>query len=356
MSPSRLVRLFIFAASATLFFATAQLTSASTLPSAQLNRESVGLHSGPDWSYHVVGKVFFHQELTVHARSRDHQWFYVTSDSENGWLAANDVNIASETNSLPIWDQAMNDAEVKPTAIIAQGTVAIHSGPGWTFNNIGHLYEGQEVILLGRTSDNQWLFIWSNNGDGWIPFGSTRDTQASDLPIWDTAMDGAYFKETATVLQRLGMHTGPAHGYNVIGMVYPGQEVVPMARDASGEWIFIWSDAGDAWVPASGLDMTGFVVSDLPIWTTPMNNAELKPTGIPIGNPTTIHQGAGFEYAVIGEIPNTTEPILLARNADTSWLFVWSDYGDGWVSAENLSTTADLNDLPVWNSPMGAAP
>ncbi len=59
----------------------------------------------------------------------------------------------------------------KPVAIKGKvlASVSMRTGPGESFEAVGRLNPGDDVNVLGKTRDSEWLLIESNNQQRWVP-------------------------------------------------------------------------------------------------------------------------------------------------------------------------------------------
>lgn len=158
-----------------------------------------------------------------------------------------------------------------------------------------------------------------------------------------------------TVLTRsLGLHAGPAHGYNVVGKVFDHQTLTVSGRNHSNTWLYVSSGRQSGWLPARDLQTTARTTR-LPVVAELQPGATLKPTVYVVQPHLGIRSGADWNYNVIGMLLQNQEVIVMARNADASWYFIWSNSADGWVPAAATYTAADVTALPVWSAPIQGA-
>ena len=335
---------------------TATLPNAIQKPTVTVTQPRLGMHSGAAWGYNVIGTLYEDQEVIVNATSPDHSWVFIWSDNGDGWVPMSGVRANADLSQLPTWTAPIEGAQLKPTAHVTRAHLGIHTGAAMAYNVIGSLEQGDEIIIMATNPNHSWLFIWSDDGDGWVPMsGVTTSADLSALPVWTSTMSGAIYKPTAMIAQqRLGLHSGAGFGYNVVGMVYANEEVIMMGRNATGDWVFIWSDAGDGWVPTVAINPVTDVMN-LQIWTTEMEGAVLKPTAQVMGAPVSIHTCAEWQCNTFAVLQPNETPILMARSADNAWVFVWSNAGDGWAPASALQINIAMSELAVWQPNANAA-
>jgi lipoprotein-anchoring transpeptidase ErfK/SrfK len=127
-------------------------------------------------------------------------------------------------------------------------------GPGTSYAGVRELISGELLTLLGRTSDNSWLYVRTTKGqDGWI------------RPTW-IDLDGinleSYAIETPsahTELKVLGDHvylrTGPAlHYVKVLELTF-GDLLTLLGRVNDYSWLFVrTSDGQEGWIDMNWVD------------------------------------------------------------------------------------------------------
>jgi uncharacterized protein YraI len=64
-----------------------------------------------------------------------------------------------------------------------------------------------------------------------------------------------------------------------------------------------------------------------------------------------IRSGPGMNFATLATLPANTNANLLARSADSDWIKLRYQGIDGWAAAWVLIASADINNLPVEESP-----
>lgn len=61
-----------------------------------------------------------------------------------------------------------------------------------------------------------------------------------------------------------------------------------------------------------------------------------------------VKAGAAECYRTVGNVTAGESVKVLARNADGSWVFIWSEPVDGWVPTSSVNLEGDVSVLPVW--------
>ncbi len=103
-----------------------------------------------------------------------------------------------------------------------------------------------------------------------------------------------------------------------------------------------------------------------PIPSSPMP-AEPSPTPIPTDRPVppqaevtvdrlNVRNGPGTNYARIGSVSLGHKAEIVGRNADSSWIVIKYNDGQGWISAQYVNITGDVNNLAVIEASAAPAP
>lgn len=151
----------------------------------------------------------------------------------------------------------------------------LRSGPHSGYDTITHATLGDDASVLGISPDGRWLFVWSDSGDGWAPTTSMHvDGDVTSLSVWSTPMRGYSFQPTGHITRPTDLKVGANPTYDTLTCIPPNQFVKLLAQSDDGHWVFIWSDAGDGWVPRSAVSSDADLTY-LSVWTLPMTNASI---------------------------------------------------------------------------------
>ncbi len=129
--------------------------------------DSVNLRTGPSLNYSRVRKLPTNESLTLLGRSSDNAWLYVkTSDGQEGWIEAKWVDLAG----INIDYHSIKTPTPPETTIKVGGkSVNLRTGPGISYLKLRMLTYNEPLLLLGKLSDNSWLYVKTSDGlDGWI--------------------------------------------------------------------------------------------------------------------------------------------------------------------------------------------
>jgi uncharacterized protein YraI len=128
----------------------------------------VNLRTGPGTNFAVVRKLTFGELLMLLGRLSDNTWLYAkTSDGQEGWIKTTSVDLAGiNIDYHPITTPS---PPPEKTVRVSVNTVNLRSGPGTNYMKVRQLTFGGWLILLGRLSDNTWLYVKTSDGqEGWI--------------------------------------------------------------------------------------------------------------------------------------------------------------------------------------------
>jgi len=144
-----------------------------------------------------------------------------------------------------------------PTSPPIQGTLAIkvnvRSGPGTSYESLGLLDAGEQVLITGRASSGDWyriLYPAAPDGVGWITSQYVRIPVWTQVPLLATPTPTG---PTGRVLQRLNLRSGPGLAYDTLGMLEPDSLVYLTGKNSTASWFQIDYPAGPggrAWVTA----------------------------------------------------------------------------------------------------------
>ena len=139
----------------------------------------------------------------------------------------------------------------------------------------------------------------------------------------------------------------PGSTGEVVAVFMPSMKPLTIVgRDESGAYLAVALEHGMGWVSAGELEITGDIAG-LPVIAA---QAQPEPTGSLQAMTTVltkVYAGPEFSYAIT-DIRMPQEKLqVLGRSADSRWLAVALEHGQGWVSAGELELRGDIAGLPV---------
>lgn len=232
----------------------------------------LSLRSGPGFNYPVTGSVYQGLQVTAVGRNADSTWLKVLlSDGQEGWIGSQYVQLAIPVGNLPVMDGSTTTPTSTATpvpsansATIASGAVNVRSGPGIGYGVVAAASQGQTVTMLARNSISTWVKIQLPTGtQGWVN-ATLLSTSASinSLPVEDVpTLSTSGLVNTAA----LNVRSGPGLTYGVTAVIYQGQGVALIGRNADSSWVKIRLNNGVVgWVNAAYIQ-TATTLNSLPI-------------------------------------------------------------------------------------------
>lgn len=123
---------------------------------------------------------------------------------------------------------------------------------------------------------------------------------------------------------------GPGTGFWILSTLNAGEMVPILNSSPDGAWWFVNAPAGEGWVAKISVtahNADGVTVLDPgPIGTVMIGNLNVR-------------FGAGINATSLGLLSQGSQVLVMARNADGSWLQVHWGFGTGWVAADHVAVT-----------------
>ena len=143
--------------------------SLTPLTTIWVSGNRVNLRTGPGTNFSAIRKLNYDEQLLLLGRLSDNTWLYVkTSDGQEGWITMSWVDLAGVNldHDYPV----KTPSPAPPATIWVSGNrVNLRTGPGTNFSAIRKLNYDEQLLLLGRLSDNTWLYVKTSDGqEGWI--------------------------------------------------------------------------------------------------------------------------------------------------------------------------------------------
>jgi uncharacterized protein YgiM (DUF1202 family) len=130
----------------------------------------------------------------------------------------------------------------------------LRTGPGTSFQFIRTLLSNEMLSLLGRTSDNSWLYVKTSDGqEGWIK-PTWVDLAGINLDSYSIQTPSSYL--TVKVLgDRINLRTGPGSYYAKVVPLSYGDSLTLLGRLYDNSWLFIsTADGREGWISTSFVD------------------------------------------------------------------------------------------------------
>ncbi|HMT21743.1 MAG TPA: SH3 domain-containing protein, partial [Promineifilum sp.] len=133
---------------------------------AFVTNDPVPVYAGADRGYALVGRAQPGDVLSLNGRNDAATWVHVyLPDGRAGWAAADSSFLPSASlNDLPILTPFLD----APPPNLAPFFL-VYTGPGFLYEPIDSVAEGQSLGIVGRTADSRWVLVRLADGrEGWI--------------------------------------------------------------------------------------------------------------------------------------------------------------------------------------------
>ena len=262
---------------------------------AVVNQALVNMRAGDTLEYVVVGTAGLNAQVAVLGRNFNGSWAYVRviSTGQEGWinrdyLTPNDFSgypvVASPSlttaNSAVV---AESQRATGSTAVVTAGNLNVRRGDGVGYQILTSVARDTAVTILARNSASTWAYIRVASGqEGWVnAFYLRYNPGIGSLPVravvgqptvaatssttgsttTTTAVgDVAPSSGIATInVDALFVRSGPGQGYNSIGLVYRGEQLSMIGRNANTTWVKVQDSNGvQGWVASA------YILSSVP--------------------------------------------------------------------------------------------
>ena len=252
-------------------------TATPVLPTAVpgtsvVTASTLNVRAAAGLSYARVDQVYNGNILWVNGRNLDTTWIsVVTPDGVAGWVNSKYISSNINFTTLPVTSNT-------GTGIVLTGRLNVRANPGAGNTILTSAPQGANMTLIGRTSDNSWLYLRAPDGiEGWsradylgtttnvnslvVLAGAvpTSSSPAPEQPIYPPPVTDP----TNTAVLRACPNLGCA----VTGNVYSGLTITATGRSADSTWVYLTTSNGQqGWIPSQ------YVQLNIPINSLPVVN------------------------------------------------------------------------------------
>ncbi len=203
------------------------------------------VHTGPGIGAPGFGSASRGLQFFVLKTQPDGSWIQIKYRFGTGWVAASVTSLAGGavlTDNIP--------ATAGPRAIVNTGALNVRTGPGFGFAPLGVLRGGDEVPIIGRTTDGTWIQVKSPFGDGWINiiYVITKDYFGS-APITESQAANAPREATFVVLTgTVNVRRGPNVSFPALLTVNAGMHLPILGQSRDRGWWLVKVGDQQGWV------------------------------------------------------------------------------------------------------------
>lgn len=293
--------------------------------------DPVPVYTGPGTAYQLIDRARPGDVLALNGRNASVTWVHVyLPDGRAGWAATDSSFLPwGSINDLPILSPFLD----APPPDLSPFFLA-YSGPGFLYDPVDRIAEGQSLEIIARTSDNRWIQARLPGGrEGWIASEIVRiDAALAAVPvaIEIAPPQGKGWMPGTPPTKAPGGSLGIGKGTTV-----PDATGVPSATaipDATAT-----PDPTDSPEPAMATATPSPGPTEEP--------AATPPAVVPI---VYVYAAPGDDAAPFLRVVPGQSVVLIGRTADSAWIKIWlSGDQEGWVRADALQLNVDVAVLPV---------
>ncbi len=364
----------LMSSQALAYEAEAQITAPAVVNTGALN-----VRSGPGVQFSVVDVVYQGNIVTMLGRTADATWIYIrTPNNAEGWVNIEFLTYNINPFDLPVLGTTQ-PATATPTPQIVQpiavygvvntGALNVRNGPGPLFAIVDTVYFGDTVLLAGRNADSSWVYGTSPDGvNGWLNVRYlTLSSPVTTLPVVSSTTPGIPIQPLPTIpaatpaptaipntavvtAGSLNVRSGPGVGYTRVTVLGNGEFVYLAGRNLDSTWVLVGNASGQqGWVNSK------YLFSSTNITTLPV--ASQTGTAHVLAGNLNLRSGAGPGFSVVTVAPYGSSLVMQGRSSDNSWFYLRAGNGkEGWSNGSYLTTSMDVNQLPVLAGPVPGQP
>ncbi len=208
-------------------------------------------------------------------------------------------------------------AAYEEQGIVAASLLNFRKGPGFNYDVIKVLENGQKLTVFGKNANELWLNVRLPDGkEGWV-YGIY--VQVGD----PKTADGA------NIVDNLNLRAGPGKNYRILDMLDKGQTVTVLGRSTYSEWLVVRTSSGtEGWV------FRPFIETDADIASLPVSEAYGGPTG---------SNGSSIPLNIVVTIRDNEATVELSGFPKNEDIVAKMGQGSAKASLEVVSGSTDAN-------------
>lgn len=248
------------------------------------------------------------------------------------------------------------------------GDVVPRLGPdgSGTLDGTLTLLTGSEVYIVGQAS-SQFKVALIDGNTGWVPVGSltvraddaisselcsgtaiTTTSGGTQTQTGGTTTTAPALASTARVVVNTGflnIRSGPGAIYSVITTVPGGTELAVVGFAPDGVWYLVEGTFGQGWINGEFTLFRGDG-SNVPVVTDFVGATVTRPVAT-ITNAVTLYSAPDTALGILGAISGPVEAAIVARTSASDWVQISTDFGFGWIRANEVAISGDLSLVPI---------
>jgi uncharacterized protein YraI len=200
--------------------------------------------------------------------------------------------------------------------------------------------------VADATVQFQWFLVGGGGTPVGTPFFGTPFPQSTAVPALTVSVKS---------VKGLAIRTGPYLGASLIGVLRPGTQYPPLARNKDEgiyTWFLVKTDTQQGWVSGRYLEVVGDI-NTAPLQSTIFEQIDGAPTIGVLAVPRSVmnlRKRPSQRTQVLTQVPWGAETELLNRTiqgGNNFWLQVRYEGQVGWIYAPFVSIRGDVNAVPI---------
>ncbi len=332
---------------------------------AFVTNDPIPVYTGADSGFGLAGWARPGDVLALNGRNDAATWVHVyLPDGRAGWARADSSFLPSASiNDLPILTPFLD----APPPYLAP-FFAVYTGPGFLYEPMDRVTEGQSLGIIGRTEDNHWVQIRLSDGrEGWIAAEIIHvSASLTGVPVvhgiappqvvgWQAARPAAGQTTAATATAQPlvtiaggKMTATPAATTTEAPTQTATQTAAPPTPQATPTVANTATPAATATATATSQATPTDEPAATPTPAATDGTGGTPPPGLPI---VYVYATPNDTAAPILRVVPGQSVVLIGRTADAAWVKIWLPGGqEGWIRAEALQLEIDISVLPVVES------
>lgn len=332
---------------------------------AFVTNDRIPVYTGPGADYQLIDHARPGDVLALNGRDAPAAWVHVyLPDGRAGWAAADSSFLPSGSiTDLPIIAPFLD----APPPDLSPFFLA-YSGPGFLYDPVDSVAEGQTLGIIARTADSRWIQVRLPNGqEGWIAAEIVHiDAALANVPVvvgiappevvgWMPNRPA----QSAAAQPTEEPTAQPTERPTEAPTEEPSQEPSPTpsattgGRQPSAQATATPAETAEATQTATATatpegEATTTPTADDDATLTPEPTGEVEstpPEGIPI---VYVYATPDEDSPPVSRVVPGQSVVLIGRSADAEWIKIWLP-GDqeGWVRTDALQLDIDVFVLPV---------
>ncbi len=320
---------------------------------AFITNDPVSIFDGPGTGYRLIGRARPGDVLALNGRDATAGWVHVyLPDGRTGWAATGSSFLPSGSiNDLPI---IVPFLDARPTNLAP--FFLAYAGPGFLYPSIAGVKEGQSLTILARTADIRWLQVRLPDGrEGWIAAEVVHlNAAAANVPVVTGIAPPAVVGWRPSQPAQLPPGKIPLKPTPVPTEAAPTETITATPEPTSTAEPTATATQTATTTESPTATTTGTPPPTATTGATPTATSEAPPEATSEATSPTAIPGIyvydapdGNATPIMRLLPGRSI-VLLGRTADSTWLKIWlADNREGWVRADELQLTIDVDTLPV---------